>query len=124
MRLARHFSLLAIALLARHAGAQPQEMPKVEMPPPLTQEQQCLLNVAMFKFPVRETAPPPAIKPVLTEALRMDLSRRSVFASEDGASYYIVERDNLRGGTRWYGPIAAAELMAACSSETASTLAK
>jgi hypothetical protein len=118
MRLTRHLTLLLLVLLARHADAQPQEASA------RPQEQQCLLNVAMFKFPVLATEPPPAIKPVLTEALRMDLSRRSVFASEDGASYYVAERGNLRGETRWYEPIAKAELIAACSSETASTLAK
>lgn len=124
MRLKRHLTLVLLGLLARHVGAQQQEMPKVEMPPPLTQEQQCLLNVAVFKYPARASEPPPPIKPVLTEALRMDLSRRSVFASEDGASYYIVERGNLRGETRWYGPIAKTELIVTCASETASTLAK
>jgi hypothetical protein len=124
MRMTRYPALLLLGLLAGHAGSQPQQIPKVELPPPLTQEQQCLLNVAMFKFRVRASEPPAAIKPVLIDALRMDLSRRSAFASEDGASYYIVERGNLRGETRWYGPIAVAELNATCSSEAASTLAK
>jgi hypothetical protein len=118
MRLIRHHTLLLLVLLARHAGAQPQQ------PPALTQEQQCLLNVAMFKYPPRESEPPPDMKPVLSEAIRMDLSRRSAFASEDGTSYYVVERGNLRGETRWYGPIAKAELIATCSSESASTVSK
>jgi hypothetical protein len=114
----RHLSLLLFVLLVRPAGAQPQGAPV------LTKEQQCLLNVAMFKYPVRASEPPPAVKPVLTEAIRMDLSRRSAYASDDGTSYYVVERDNLRGETRWYGPIAAAELMAACTSGLASTVSK
>ncbi len=135
MRTARRLVLLCIVLAAAQAGAQPQQAPEVELPPPLTRAQLCLLNAATFKYPEMETGARlgwrkegawlVAVAPhklVLADAVRMDLKRRSAYASEDGASYFIVDRGGVTDETRWYGPIAAAELLASCPEEAASTV--
>jgi hypothetical protein len=135
MRKEGHLALLCTVLATAQARSQAQQAPKVEMPPPLTQEQQCLLNIATFKYPEmgagvrlgwrQEGATLVAVTPhklVIADAVRMDHKRRSAYASEDGASYFIIDRGGVTDETRWYGPIPAAELLASCADEAASTI--
>lgn len=63
------------------------------------------------------------VVPVITDALRQDLVRRSVYVSCDGLVVYVVDRGGLRDEARWYGPLDIAALPAAAL-PTATAVAK
>ena len=57
---------------------------------------------------------PPAVDPMFQPAVRLDMVRRSVFASRDGSSIYIVDNSGPLQEIRWFGPLSWREVRQLC----------
>lgn len=57
---------------------------------------------------------PPAVDTMFQPAVGLDMVRRSVFASRDGSSVYIVDNSGPLQEIRWFGPLSWREVRQLC----------
>ena len=64
------------------------------------------------KFQPGKSATPPSLLPVVRDALRMDMTRRSAYVTCDGLHVYFQDSGGLGDKTEWRGPVAIRTLYA------------
>ena len=64
------------------------------------------------KFNPGKGAAPPVLLPVVRDALRMDLTRRSAYVTCDGLHVYFQDSGGISDKAEWRGPVAVRTLYA------------